>query len=203
MNWNDYEAIWKRQPLPIGAGADLAQLHATYEAKRRKMAATLLVRDLTEAGAGLLGAAAFGFIWWKTGPAAWPMGLAIGLILGVTGFFVRERFRARRLRVGDDAPLLVRIEADLAELRHQHRLLRTIWRWYLGPISTAVLICHFTLYFQKPEPQRDPVIGAGFVMFYALCFWFAWWLNHQAARKQLEPRLAELEKLHQDLLAIP
>jgi hypothetical protein len=149
----------------------------------------------------LLGAVAFGFIWWKEGPAAWPMAFGIVLILGVTGFFIRERFRVRRLRVRDDAPLLSRIEADLAEVRHQHHLLRTIWRWYLGPIAGAVLIAHFTLYFQKPDLQRDPVICAGFVVFYALCFWFAWWINHRAARKQLEPRLAELEKLHRDVVA--
>ena len=28
MNWSDYEAVWKRQPLPVGAEADLAHLLA-------------------------------------------------------------------------------------------------------------------------------------------------------------------------------
>ena len=39
MNWNDYEAVWKRQALPVGADADLATLRETFETKRRKMAA--------------------------------------------------------------------------------------------------------------------------------------------------------------------
>lgn len=201
MNWNDYEAVWKRQPLPVGAEADLSQLHATFETKRRKMAATLMVRDLAEAVAGLLVATVLGFTWWKLGPSVWPLGLCIGLVLGVSGFFIRERFRARQLRLGDEAPLLARIEADLAELRHQHQLLRSIWRWYLGPIFACVLIGHLTLHFQIPEPQRDPVISAGFVGFYTLCLWFVWWINRRAVRQRLEPRLAELEKLHRDLLA--
>jgi hypothetical protein len=133
------------------------------------------------------------------GKAGWPFAFVLLLLLFVTARFVWERIRARRRKLGDEASLLDKVEFDLAELRHQERLLHGMWWWYLGPIAIAVLIGHFTLHFQLPEPQRDPVICAGFVVFYALCFWFAWWINHQAARKQLEPRLAELEKLRRDL----
>ena len=41
MNWNDYEAVWKRQELPVGADADLATLRETFETKRRKMGHTI------------------------------------------------------------------------------------------------------------------------------------------------------------------
>jgi hypothetical protein len=203
MNWNDYEAVWKRQELPIGADADVAKLRQTFETKRRKLAATLLVRDLLESGAGLLACIVCGFLWWKLGPTGWPIGLAMALTLGVSAVFVRERLRSRQLRLGEAAPLLTKVEADLAELRHQRQLLHTIWRWYLGPLLTAILIIHFTLTMHGPawSPQRDPVFNAGFVAFYLFCVGLVWLINYRAGRKQIDPRIAELDKLRRDLQA--
>jgi hypothetical protein len=201
MNWNDYEAVWKRQELPVGADADLTVLRKTFETKRRKMAAALLIRDFLESSAGLLGCIAFGFIWRKIGLAGWPIGLSMALILGVSTVFIRERLRTKKNRLGEDASLLAKAEADLTELRHQRQLLHTIWKWYLGPLAIAVLIGHFTLYFHKPDPQRDPIFCAGFVGFYLFCSWFIWLINRRAARTRIDPRIEELEKLHRDLLS--
>lgn len=203
MNWNDYEAVWKRQELPIGAAADVAQLKATFETKSRKLAATLLVRDLLEAGAGVIVAMAYSFFWWQIGKVGWPLSVAIVLILGVAGFFVRERFRARRNRVSPDAPLLVKVQADLAELCHQRRLVIKLWYWYFAPCAAAMAI-QYTVLFQMAPPWsliRDPIFILGFGVFpVLLIFWLVWILNRQALRKRIDPRLAELEKLHRELV---
>ena len=45
MKFSDYEAAWKRQPLPRGADSDLSALKQTYETQRRKTAGAFLVRD--------------------------------------------------------------------------------------------------------------------------------------------------------------
>jgi hypothetical protein len=200
--------------LPVGASANLADLRTTFETKRRKLAATLLVRDLLETGAGLLVTGVFVFAWWKIGAAAWPMAFAIALVLGVSGFFVRERFRARRVRVGVAAPLLAKVEADIAELQHQRHLLRTVWAWYLGPLAGAIAIVAATLMrvlVAKAPPGfltalwDHPAALVWIVFYFAVvlpvCFWGVWALNRRAVRKGIEPRLAELEKLHGDLLA--
>lgn len=202
MNWNDYEAVWKRQELPVGANADLSGLRDTFETKRRKFAAAIQVRDLAEAGAGLLVAGAYAFFWWQIGPAGWPLGIGIGLILGVAGFFVRERFRVRRLRLDVTASLLAKVEADMAELRHQCRLLRTMWAWYLAPCAGAIAIQVWVIVRRAPawSPLHDPWVLAGLGLFFALVFWLAWMMNRRALLKRLEPRLAELEKLHRDLM---
>ena len=212
MNWNDYEAIWKRQELPVGSTADLTTLRETFETKRRKMAATLFARDLLETGVGLLVAGVFAFTWWKMGTTGWPMAFAIALILGVAGFFVRERFRARRLRLGVDAPLLAKVEADIAELRHQRRLLLSLWSWYLTPLAAAIVIVSATLArvtISKAPPGilaalwEHPAALAWIILYFAivvpLCFWGTWTVNRRAVRKGIEPRLEELEKLHHDL----
>jgi hypothetical protein len=203
MNWSDYEAAWRRQEPPVGRDADLPTLRATFETRSRKLHGAMLVRDLSEAGAGLVVVGAYAYFWRQLGAAGWPMAFAIALVLGVSGFFVRERLRARRLRLGADAPLLAKVEADIAELRHQRRLLRTVWAWYLAPCAGAIAIQVAVILHRLPswDPLREPAIFLGFFGFFALVFWFAWHINRRALRKRIQPRLDELEKLLKDLLA--
>lgn len=202
MNWNDYEAIWKRQELPLGTTADVENLRQTFEAKRRKTEKALFARDTLEGFAGLLVAGTCGLIWWQQGKAGWPIGFAITLILGVTAVFVRERLRTRRSRIGPDKPLLVKVEAQIAELRHQRELLSHLWWWYLGPCAAVIVIVWFTLVRNLPSwsPMKEPLMIAFFGAFFSLCLGFAWFINHRATRKQLDPRIVELEKLRDDLL---
>jgi hypothetical protein len=208
MNWNDYEAIWKRQELPVGALADIASLKSSFETKRRKFAATLLVRDLLEAAAGLLFAGTMAKVWWHMGAQGWPLSGAILLILGISGFFLRERFRARAIRLGPDATLLAKVDADIHELRHQRRLLLNLWRWYLGPCLAAMAIFIFAVARAIPASfwsalRTHPSAIAWIVLYLAvvvpLCFWGAWALNRRVVRKGLEPRIAELVKLRTEL----
>jgi hypothetical protein len=207
MNWNDYEAIWKRQELPVGANADLAMLKQTFEQKRRKLAAILFARDIVEASAGVVGSIAFALIWLHQGKAGWPIALAIACILWVTGFFVRERFRAHRSRPGSEAQMLAKLEAEIAELRHQRRLLLSLWKWYLSPCLAAILIVLAVILINAPAGALAGhllILGGFFGAYLVLLgflFWLIWFVNCRAVRKQIEPRLAELEKLHQSLLA--
>jgi len=204
MNWNDCEAIWKRQELPVGAGADLAALKSTFETKRRKLAATLLVRDCVEASAGMVVAVFFAFLWWKQGKAGWPLLLAI---MWVTGVFIKERIRTHRQRLGAEAPLLARLEAEIGELQHQRRLLLSVWNWYLLPCVAAILIVLATTLLNAPAGVLAGhwlVLGGFFGAYLALVgglVWLVWTLNRRAVRKQIEPRLEELETLHHDLLS--
>ncbi len=214
MNWNDYEAVWKRQELPVGAAADLATLRQTFEVKRRKLAKTLFARDILEGSTGLLVSGVFAYFWWHMGKEGWPIALAIALILGVTGFFIRERIRTHRNRLGPDASLLAKLEAEIAELRHQRHLLLSIWSWYLAPCAGAIVIVVATvvrILIIKAPPGflsalwENPAALAWIIFYVAivvpLCFWGAWALNRRAVRKQIEPRLEELDKLHRDLLS--
>lgn len=203
MNWSDWEMIWKRQDLPRGAEADLATLRATFDAKSRKLAKGLLARDILEASAGVFVACALALIWWKQGRAGWPIGVSIILVLGVSGVFLRERLRVHRTRLGPDAPLLARLEAEIAELQHQRRLFLGMWQWYLAPVGAAIVIVSLTITRSRPawDISRDPLFLGGFFAFYGGLFWLVWLANRRGVRRRIEPRLVELEKLRADLLA--
>lgn len=203
MNWNDYEALWKRQELPVGANADIEALKATFETKRRKLAKVLFAGDALEAGAGVAGVVAYGFIWWQIGKTGWPIALAMALVLGVVWVFVRELAEARRARQGADASLLAKVEADIAALRRRRRLILGLWKWYLGPTAASVVIVGMTITRSRPQFDiaRDPVFLGGFSLFFAGLLWLAWEGNRRAVRKQLEPRIEELEKLRREISA--
>lgn len=214
MNWDDCEGIWKRQALPLGAGASTAELGRSFEAKSRKLAASLFLRDVLEASAGLLVAGVFAVIWWHIGAEGWPMAGAMLLVLGVTGFFVRERLRSHRRRPSPEAPMLVRLDAEIAELRHQSRLLRRVGSWYLAPCALAVVCCGAAV---TPRAIRElppgffaellhhPLLLAGMVGFIGIVlpmlFVSVWVVSRRAVRNNIEPRLEELERLRQELVA--
>ena len=203
MNWGDWEYVWKRPELPRGAEADVARLGETFDAQSRKRAKALLVRDVMEASAGVVGCVAFAFIWRGLGRAGWPIALAMLLVLGVAGVFVRERFRARRRQLGPDAPRLARVEAEIVDLRHQRDLFLSMWTWYLAPVAAAIWIVCLTIRHSRPawEIARAPLFLGGYFAFVAVLMWAVWKLNLRAVRRRLEPRLVELEKLRADLLA--
>lgn len=214
MNWNDYEALWKRQELPAGAGTDVAELRRTFEAKRRYFARTLQARDCLELVAGVFVSLVFARMWWRLGREGWPIGLAILLMLGLSGFFLRERWRTVRQRLGPEATLRAKLEAELAELHHQRRLLLNVARWYVAPCAVAVFLVAFALlqkawhsvpadFFQKlsAHPWIVAAIGGYFLVILPLVFWGICALNRYAVRKTIDPRIAELEKLHQDLVS--
>lgn len=203
MNWSDYEAIWRRQPLPIGAAADVAVLQASFDGQNRKMAATLRVSDFAEALAGVAGMIAFAVIWWRMGWSGWPVGGALVLVARVTSVFIGERRRVRRTRPTADAPMVERVEADIVELRRRRELVQRIWWWYLGPVAAAVglVVAAFVLRAQAWQREGLILFLGAFTPLWLSALGIAWWVNRQALRQRIEPRLAELEKLRSALLS--
>ncbi len=215
MNWNELEVVWKHQELPLGTSADVAMLKNTFESKRRQLAAALAARDWAEASAGVLVAVVYARIAWGIGKEAWPIVVAIIVILGVTAFFVKERIRSRRNRLGTHSPLMEKLSADIAELDHQRHLLLTLWRWYLGPIAFAIGIFAITLLrvaaIQLPPELlatllKQPFIWALLIITVAgigFLLWFVWVINRKTVHLRIEPRLDELRKLQRELTTSP
>ena len=203
MNWNELKSVWRHQEGSVLSDADLASLRQGFEAKHRKMARTLFWRDIREAVAGFVAAGFFAYVGWHRGRSAWPMALAVALILGVAGFFVTERIRSHRMRLGSEATMLAKIEAGIAELRRQRNLLLNVAVWYIAPLFAAWAIVLVTLIVNAPARQKHhPLILICYVIIAVpLMTWGVRALNHRAVRKKIEPRLEELERLRRELLS--
>jgi hypothetical protein len=211
MNWSDYEAIWKRQELPTGIAADVAHIRATFEAKRRKFKATLLVRDITDGLLGVLTALGLmGYAWW-IGKAGWPIALGAILILGVSLVFVRDFLRRRRLLLGPEATLLTKLDAEISELHHQRRFLGHIGLWYFLPYLTALVIIYTTVFrrlgVKLPHElliallttPRSAIFIYLTVAIVVAGLWLVWREARDAGKKRIDPRIQELEKMRRDL----
>lgn len=205
MNWNDLEKTWAGQSLPAAAAIDLTQLRRTFEAQSRRLARTLFWRNVREAGAGAFVAVSIAYSALRLPAMAWLSWLAMALVIGVTVFFLWEMARARRNRLGPDASLLAKLDGDIAELRHQRRLLVNVGTWYLAPLFASMIAQKLarTLSTRTLESVlQDSRALTGFVissLFYAAVCWGVWVYNRRAVRKKIEPQLQELENLRHNL----
>lgn len=203
MNWNELKSTWAVQPSPALENSGLGPMQK-FERSSRKLARTLFRRDWIEAAAGVVLVVHYARQWWRFGPAYWPYGLAILIIVGITVFFIRERIRTRGLRLGPDTPLLAKLDADLEELRHQRGLLRNVAIWYLAPLTLAATITQGTRVLNQPEILHGRSLAHFWlvhVLVFAIAGWGVWRLNRRAVRKKIEPLIIELEQLRANLLS--
>jgi hypothetical protein len=140
MNWNEWEMIWRRQRTLVGAGADLVLLKQTFEEQRRKLRRSVLLRNVSEGVTGLGLFALMAFIGAHAGVGGWRMWTGLALLLGVSLVFVFDFVRAHRSRLPGDATILAKIDAEIAELRHQRRLLARIGLWYFLPLAASFVL---------------------------------------------------------------
>jgi MFS family permease len=196
MNWDELSGIWRGQPEDRSRGTDLPALEVAFASRQRQFARQLFWRDVREAATAALMAFVFGYLGWRMGPAGWPMVVAVVLLLGVGGFFVWERRRARQASVGAEAPLSARVEAEIAEQEHQRRLLLTVGWWYLAPTMAAATLLALSVLVHAPIPWAARLLAGGLMA--AVIAPVAWWvhaLNRRVVRDSIEPHLQELETL--------
>lgn len=199
MNWNELEQVWRTAPVMNQPSVDTAE----FAARRRRMQLSLARRDWLEAAVGLGVASSFAGFLVFLGVADWRGWLAVGLVLAVSGLFVVERQRARRLRPATDAALLVQLDGEIAELRHQRRLLLRVAWWYLLPLGAATLLFVWALL--DFVAQRTGKFDAAFLIKFAAVSAAVdvaiWWLNRRAVTTEIEPRLRACEAARAELAA--
>ncbi len=213
MSWNEYESIWKSQELPRGADADLLDLKQTFEAKRRKMESTIQLRNVIEGAGGFTASIGFGFLTWRLGIACWPIVLGLILISGVSCVFLQDWWRFQRERLGAEAPMLAKLEANIAELRKQRKLIDGYGKWYVTPWVIAILLIGYGLS-QLVRREAAPGLLITLLTTPATLAWIIvlisvptialvwWWRDiRKIIRLRIDPRLTELEKLRRDLLS--
>jgi hypothetical protein len=196
MNWADCENAWKRQGVQPAGAAELAALEAGFESERRKMARARFVRRVVEGSMGPIVCLGLGAAWWITGRGGLATLAAVLLILGGFAAVWFADSRCRRSAPGPEAPLLVKVEADIADLQRQRRRLLTMRTWHFGPVYAALLLVPFVL-----ALKSGAQFAVAFAIYYAAMTLLSWAHNRLEVRRRLDPRLDDLEKLHDGLAA--
>lgn len=204
MKPTDLDAVWRRQELPRLAVAGIENLEREYASRSARLRLTLFWRDLREILAGLVLIAVYARAAWARSGPAWPLLLAIALVAGVTVFFVAERRKASKRRALPERSLEEVLDADISELEHQRRLLLSVGKWYLAPLTASGALYVGSALVESPASLATKLLAASATTaILASAWWWVSWLNRTAVRKSIEPDLADLRQKRAILLSYP
>lgn len=189
MTNEELKEIWAQHPasdrsirLAPEAIWQLAEESARFER-------TITWRDAREWGATVLIAGALLFF------AFWPPAIhwlpIIAAILVCLPMTYASAVRRKRPAPEPSRSLGEHLRDSIASVQLQIRLLRAVLWWYLAPIALVMLLVSFDdrLFRRLHFDARFFVMNAvTLAVFYGI-----WRLNQRAVRKDLEPRLRELE----------
>lgn len=205
MNWDEFYCVWREQePKPL-AESLRGKLSEVIETDRRHLARKLFWRDIREALAGVLviGFSVHGMMtkFSKNPTSLALMSASVALMVGVTGFYLYERIRSRRRRLGPDAPTLAKIDGEIDELRRQRWLLWNVAIWGLGPIFLAWALGLAAALAILPHGASLPLKSlAWYVPTCVLLFGIIWRLNRKVVKKRIDPKLSSFERLRAEFL---
>ena len=184
MDWEELRNEWQTRD-----GAAAAQELARPEEVRR-LWKRVGWRDALETGIALLLVPCFAFMgYWLAQDGLW-LAAAFSAMLVVVLLYIPWRLRRiRRLIPTPDPrqPVHDFLVAERAALAAQARLVRSVARWYYGPIAVGVI----GFYTSIQGLSLSSLVYAGFVL--ALCAAIEAG-NRAAAAKGFEPAIDELDK---------
>jgi Flp pilus assembly protein TadB len=184
MDWNELRSDWqaRRDDAPVG-------LELRPDA-REQLWRRVRFRDGVETLVALLMLPVFGFAAVRLAQAGWwPAALfAAGLCVAILYIPIRLWRARQRIPVPDPgAPVLEFLRAEREALAVQADMLRSVARWYSGPICVGVIGFFVSLNgFTLPSLLYTLfVIGL-----------FAWieWANRAAVRMRFEPELDAIDR---------
>jgi hypothetical protein len=188
MNEDELKKLWREQPLSLPPElTETKQLDALRK-KMTRFGRTIWWRDLREVTACLFIIAMFGLYFFL-----FPSALArLGCVLTIlSAIFIACRLLWSKRQAGEailSASIMDSLRVELRKVQTQIRLLRTVWWWYILPITAGVEVFYFGVH-------RDWQGRIYSVIFALLLGGFLNWLNQHAVRRYLVPLKNELESL--------
>jgi hypothetical protein len=186
MNDDELKKLWREQPLALPPElTGTSQLDALRK-KMTRFGRTIWWRDLREVVVGLFIIAIFGFYFFR-----FPSALArLGCVLTILStIFIDCRLLWSKRQAGEailSASIMDSLRVELRKVETQIHLLRTVWWWYILPITTGAEVFYFGV-------NHSWSGRAAFVICGLLLGGFLNWLNQHAVRRYLVPLKNELE----------
>ena len=185
---DDLRNLWRDQPLENMA-VSLNQIRERAVRFEKRIDR----RNLREYIGGLIGVAIYSFYIWKLPNPLMRIGSAM-IIAGVLFVMWQLYRRGRAPRLPEDLAFTASIEFHRRQLVQQRDLLRTVFRWYVGPLIPGLLV-----FLKGALPSRGFDLRylprmAPFLLLVVAVFGFIWWINKRAADR-LDRQIAELDRM--------
>lgn len=203
MKFEDLQHAWQQQPADVSVDEAL-----TTRVKRtsRAFSRQIFWRDLREVAACVLVAIVFGKVALDAGSdgaaATWPAWTAAALPIAVAAFFLIDRVILHRRARPQGEVLAIEIERTAMAVQHQIWLLRNVLWWYILPLALCSILIGVQIILYAPDSFPSWARWAVACLVIVPTGWIDWWvwkLNQNAIHNELEPRLAELEALREEL----
>ena len=206
MKFEDLQQAWQQQAqdeLPLDKS-----LPARVKRTSRAFSRQIFWRDLREVAACIVVSLIFGKVALDAGAegatATWPAWMAAALPIAVAAFFIVDRLIMHHRATPKGEALAVEIERTAKAVRHQIWLLRHVLWWYILPLALCSFLIGAQIILYAPESfptWARWAVGALILLPTGWVDWWVWKLNQNAIQKDLQPRLAELESLQNELNA--
>lgn len=182
MNFDELETVWRGGD--DGRSAEEAQAIESARARAEQIDRAVRRRDWLETLIALAMAPLFG--WMALNSASWTSTLGAWIVTAAC-LLIPVRLRlARRATPDRGLPVARAVEAELAAIRAQQRLLGSVAWWYLTPLGAGVIL----FFSGAPVSTWTKVAYAAAVV--GIYVWMLR-LNLHAVRAKLDPVARELE----------
>ncbi|SPE43067.1 conserved membrane hypothetical protein [Candidatus Sulfopaludibacter sp. SbA3] len=116
-------------------------------------------------------------------------------IAGILWVIYRMNGRAAAAKVPEATGFETCVSFHRRELEHQRDLLRSIWRWYLGPLVPGIVLFSVSLIGSKVRPDHPGDWWRASPLLLLMVAWFrvTIWLNRRAADR-MQKTIDELER---------
>ncbi len=191
MNFDKLQKECQQQDSTGQVKIDSDALVKLVRRNQKTMETTIFWRDFREVGIALMLVPVW--IWMgQSDDLPWTWYLVVPALLWIAGFLIVDRRAQQRKQPQPGDSLRESVEHSLAQITHQIRLLKTVFRWYLLPIALPLVV------FQLHGGLLASGLVARLIFFVLIC-WGVYELNQWAVRKDLEPRRDELQNFLESL----
>ena len=186
MEPDRFQRAWQAHSSETRVTIATDLLRTEVQRSDRNFRAIIFWRDFREVGVALVLLPA----WIYMGVALstpWTWYLTVPALLWVAGFMLVDRVLHPQTPSEPGQPLIHSLHVSLTQVEHQIWLLRNISWWYLLPFTISILafFAHVTWLvshnWQQALGQLGFLVGFLFAVYY-----FIYWLNQHAVRRQLE-----------------
>ncbi|GAB5526181.1 MAG: hypothetical protein Roseis2KO_40530 [Roseivirga sp.] len=200
--------IWKNSSQVEQIKFDLSRLVIDLDSKMKRIEKAIRSRDLREIGAALIVVPLFGYLAYEV---PYPITRAAAILTILWAFFVIYKFRSvQKKRIKEDLSLSFRqqLANQKSNMMDQHRLIDTVLYWYVLPPFILNMLFVWSLGYPSDIEWSGNLINhlpmdtnnkIGFTIALAIFNAFVVWLNKRAVKKTLNPLIADIERVEQQL----